>query len=221
VSRHGTPWGKGIRECHLVHRPTVRPADAIRPARSTRPQANLRKTLPCERRRTGANPVPSRSCFRLDDGAISGLKTESGGTCKRSLRLPFLSTVLGFTARPGVYNQAKVACPKRQPSGQVTRSRPQLSVRGGPYSISRNTVDRNLCSQVLAPPTSDDDLSRSRMRLHNFGKRRSRGLRDSLPLFSVPKLAHDDHQGCTSYRACAGSSITAASLSSISFQPSN
>jgi hypothetical protein len=49
-------------------------ADALNECKwTTSPHADMRKTLPCERRRTGTNPIPPWAYFRVDDGEISGL----------------------------------------------------------------------------------------------------------------------------------------------------
>src|ERR1700722_9801393 len=57
------------------------------------------QTLSRQWRGIGTDPAPSRPRLRLDNGAISGLQAESGGVCKRSLRLSLRSGIRGFTVR--------------------------------------------------------------------------------------------------------------------------
>src|SRR5260370_22838572 len=72
--------------------------------------ANLRKTLPCQWRGIGTDSVPSRPCFRVDNRAISGLQAESGGACKRPLRLPLRSDIRRFTVKPEVVSREQTVC---------------------------------------------------------------------------------------------------------------
>ena len=81
VSRHGTPWGKGISE-NVICTSSEVALSGCGPSRSTRSPANLRKALSFEWRGIGTNSVPPWSCFRAHDGTISGLQAESGGPCK-------------------------------------------------------------------------------------------------------------------------------------------
>jgi len=100
VSRHGTVWGNGISEKRrLVRGPELCTASGTRPPGTSRPSANLRKALLCERRRTGANTVSSRSRLRPDNRTLPRMQAEPGKTRERSLWLPVLRRCR-FVIRP-------------------------------------------------------------------------------------------------------------------------
>jgi hypothetical protein len=120
VSRHGTPWGKGISE-NVIWYVVRRCAERV----------HLDHLAPHDLRRTCAklchvhggelepDSVSSWSCFRVDNRAISGLQAEPGGPCKQSLRLPFRSDILGFTVS-SVFN-IEIGCPRLGAVGEQRR----------------------------------------------------------------------------------------------------
>jgi hypothetical protein len=92
VSRHGTPSGKGISEnviWYVVRRCAERiQLDDLAPHPLRRTCAKLCHVNDGE---VETDPIPPRTCFRANYGAISGMQAESVGTCKRPFGRLFTS----------------------------------------------------------------------------------------------------------------------------------
>ena len=98
VSRTGKVWGQRISQnvVWYVVKKLLRESRVTMhcPARSA---SDMRKALPFEWWRAGADSVFARPCIRADDRAIPGLQTESWAACERPLQADRRGESCGWT----------------------------------------------------------------------------------------------------------------------------
>jgi integrase len=111
ISRHGTPWGKGISE-NVIWYVVRRCADKVQLVHLA--PHDLRRTCAKLCHASGGeleqiqfllghvSVLTTERYLRADHRTISRMQAESGGTRKRPVRLPFRSQARRFTVRPVV-----------------------------------------------------------------------------------------------------------------------